>query len=33
MKVVGNTANVLAGMVTCEIVFKCSICSGGNVDI
>ena len=32
MKVVGTMANVLAGMVTCEIALT-RMCGGGNVDI
>ena len=32
VKVVGTTANVLAGMVTCEIVLI-NMCGWGNVDI
>ena len=32
VKTVGTTANALAGMVTCDIVFI-SICVQGNVDI
>ena len=32
VKVAGTTGNILAGMVTCEIVFI-SICGGANVDI
>ena len=32
MKVVGNMANVLVGMVTCEIALT-NMCDGGIVDI
>ena len=32
MKVVGTIANVLVGMVTCEIVLT-NMCGGGSVDI
>ena len=32
VKVVGTTANILAGMVTCEIILI-SICGGGSVNI
>ena len=32
MTIVGSTANVLAGVVTCKITLI-SICSGGNVEI
>ena len=32
MKAVGTTANILAGMITCEIDLI-SICGGGSVDI